>query len=246
MSVEAPGASLIRWDKILEPAAPSAEVAAFAEGRDNHLNIALIFSAFAGLGIGLFVSFPLALILLFLAGLITWALTRSTPPLIENVQARQRRAKEKAQRLQEQYDREPGNDRWDAKWDELQNRKETYENLAQIRHLRLQQLEAEARKYQLEEFLDQFEINDAEIKGINPTVKTVLLSHGVETAADVSEIKELKQIPSIGSCARYGWSNGDTVWNRNSSSTPPQAFLSKPASGPKEMLMRCDFVWRKN
>src|SRR6185503_2178666 len=101
-------------------------------------------------------------------------------------------------RLQEQYDLVPGNELWDAKRDELQNRKETYENLAQIRHLRLQQLEAEARKNQLAEFLDQFEINGAKIIGISQTVKTNLLSHGVETAADVGEISELTQIPSIG------------------------------------------------
>ena len=235
LGVEAPGASLIRWDEILEQAAPSAEVAAFAKDRDNDLRIALNFSALAGLGIGLFVSFPLALILLILAGLIIWVLTRvgAPLPLIESVQARQRRAKEKAQRLQERYDLEPGNERWDAKRDELQNRKETYENLTQIRQLRLQQLEAEARKNQLEEFLDQFEIDDAEIKGINPTVKTVLLSHGVETAADVSEIKELKQIPSIG-----GWRAKLLVeWRRGLE----QKFVFDPAKGvPFEARLRTE------
>jgi DNA-binding helix-hairpin-helix protein with protein kinase domain/Tfp pilus assembly protein PilF len=202
--VEAPDASLIRWVKTSEPAAPSAEVAAFAEARDNRLSVALIFSAFAGLGIGSLVSFPLALIPLILAGLIIWAFTKASALLIESVQARWRHAKEKAQSLQEQYDLELGNERWDAKRDELKNRKETYENLAQIRHLRLQQLEADARKNQLDEFLDQFEIYDAKIIGISHTVKTSLLSHGVETAADLGEINELKQIPSIGS-SRAQW-----------------------------------------
>jgi DNA-binding helix-hairpin-helix protein with protein kinase domain len=197
-SVEAPGASLIQWGKILERPAPSPEVRAFAGVRDNRFSIALIFSVFAGLAIGLLVGFPLAFLHLILAGLIACAIARVGAPLLEIVQSRHRRAKEEAQRLQEQYDLEPGNDQWDAKRDELWNRKETYENLTQIRQLKLQELEAEARKNRLEEFLGQFEINGAEIKGINPTVKTVLLSHGVETAADVSEIKKLKQIPSIG------------------------------------------------
>src|SRR5215471_15782708 len=58
-SVQAPGASLIQWGKILEPPPPSAEVAAFARGRDNRTSIALIFSVFAGLAIGLLVGFPL-------------------------------------------------------------------------------------------------------------------------------------------------------------------------------------------
>jgi tetratricopeptide (TPR) repeat protein len=160
------------------------------------------------MAIGLLVGFPLGLFMLILAGLIACVITRVGVPLLESVQARHRRAKEAAQQLQEQYDLEPGNDQWDAKRNELSNRKETYENLAQIRQLKHQELEAEARKSRLEEFLDQFEINDAKIKGINTTVKTVLLSHGVETAADVSEIKKLKQIPSIGNLrARWllGW-----------------------------------------
>src|SRR5262249_38231261 len=66
----------------------------------------------------------------------------------------------------------------------------------QIRQFKFQQLEAEARKNQLDEFLDQFEINDAEINGIVAPIKTALLSHGVETAADL--IEEVGQIPSVG------------------------------------------------
>jgi tetratricopeptide (TPR) repeat protein len=232
-SVEAPGASLIQWGKILERPAPSPEVRAFAGVRDNRFSIALIFSVFAGLAIGLLVGFPLAFLHLILAGLIACAIARVGAPLLEIVQSRHRRAKEEAQRLQEQYDLEPGNDQWDAKRDELWNRKETYENLAQIRQLKLQELEAEARKNHLEEFLGQFEINDAEIKGINPTVKTVLLSHGVETAADVSEIKKLKQIPSIGNL-RARWL---LDWRHDLE----QKFVFEPLKGvPLEVRLRTE------
>ena len=59
-----------------------------------------------------------------------------------------------------------------------------------------QQLEAEARKSQLYEFLDQFRIDDAEINGVISPIKAALLSHGVETAADV--IEEVSKIPSVG------------------------------------------------
>jgi DNA-binding helix-hairpin-helix protein with protein kinase domain len=233
LSVEAPGASLIQWNELLESPAPSAVVSAFARVRDNRFSIALIFTVFAGLAIGLLVSFPLAFFLNILAGLIACAIARVGVPLLESVQARHRRAKEEAQRLQEQYDLEPGNDQWDARRDELRNQKETYENLAQIRQLKLQHLEAEARKNRLEEFLDQFEINDAEIKGINPTVKTVLLSHGVETAADVSEIKKLKQIPSIGNL-RARWL---LEWRRGLE----QKFVFDPAKGvPHEARVRIE------
>src|SRR5262249_33707357 len=155
---------------------------------------------------------------------------------LENIRARQRLAKEEAQRLQEEYDRKSGNVRWGAKLDELRNQKKTYENLTQIRKLRLQQLEPEARKYQLEEFLDQFKINDAEIRRIVPSAKKVLLSHGIETAADVGEINKinnLMRIPSIGS-----WLAGWLVeWRRDLE----QRFVFNPAGGvPPEALVRVE------
>jgi DNA-binding helix-hairpin-helix protein with protein kinase domain len=198
ISVEAPGGSLIRWDKILKAQAPSEEVEALVKVRDSRFTLALLFSAIAGPALHFFTIFPYPFILLILAGMIARAIARINHPLLEKIQTRQRWAKETAQLYQEQYDREAGSERWDAKLDELRNQKETYENLAQIRQFRLQQLEADARKSQLDEFLDQFKINEAEFKGIGPTIKTVLLSHGIETAADVNEIEEMTQIPSIG------------------------------------------------
>src|SRR5215475_2098733 len=199
-SVKSPGAPLIRWDKILKAPEPSPEVEALVEVRNRRFFLALVFSALAGPAIHfLFTDFPIALILFIFAGKAAYAIARKDHPLFEKIQSRQLRAEDCAQRVQEQYDRETGNKRWDAKRDELLNQKETYENLAQIRQFKLQQLEAEARQNQLDEFLDQFKINEAEFDGISPTIKTVLLSHGVETAADVNEIDEMAQIPSIGS-----------------------------------------------
>lgn len=213
VSVETPGASLIQWDKVLEAPAPSAEVADFARNRRSYLILALIFSAFAGL-IASLIPFPPAFFLLIMAGwaactigktartatvqlLLQQRQSISSDPLLEKVLAHWQQAEEAARQLQAQCDREAGNERWGAKRDELLNQKETYENLAQIRQFRFQQLEAEARENQLDEFLDQFVINDADINGISSAMKTVLLSHGVETAADVGEIKEMTQIPSI-------------------------------------------------
>jgi DNA-binding helix-hairpin-helix protein with protein kinase domain len=195
-SVERPAAQLILWDNILTAPEPSAEVAAFAADKESRLTRALLFSTIAGLAMALFLPFPLNLIMLILAGLVACAIAKTDPHLLEDTQARQRRAEEAARRLQQQYDRESEDERWRAKRDELRNQKETYENLAQIRQFKLQQLEAEARKCQLEEFLDQFEISDAEIKGIVSPIKAALLSHGVETAADLTE--EVSQIPSVG------------------------------------------------
>src|SRR5262249_40809842 len=211
--VKSPGAPTIRSDKRLTPLAPSAEVADFARDMRNRFILALKLSIFAGVAIPVFVDFPFAFLLLILAGLAACSIAkveltatmrlflqrRQPSPgnhLLEKLLSRKRRAEEAARRLHEQYDREAGSERWGAKRDELRNQKETYENLAQIRQFKVQQLEAEARKNQLNKFLDQFEINDAEIKGIVAPIKAALLSHGVETAADV--IEEVSQIPSVG------------------------------------------------
>jgi DNA-binding helix-hairpin-helix protein with protein kinase domain len=197
-SVETPHNSLIQWDINLKAPEPSEEIAAFAADRESRLTRALILSAIWGLVIALLIPFPFSLIMLIVGGMGACAIARieAEAPFLENIEARKRQAKEAARRLQEQYDREAGSERWDAKRVELQNQKETYENLAQIRQFNLQQLEAEARKNQLDEFLDQFEINDAEIKGVVAPIKAALLSHGVETAADVTG--EVSQIPSVG------------------------------------------------
>src|SRR5215467_10311265 len=68
-SVEAPHTSLIQRDKILTPPAPSAEVAAVARNRNAKVKRLLLFSVLAGLAIPLLIDFPLALLLLILAGL---------------------------------------------------------------------------------------------------------------------------------------------------------------------------------
>src|SRR5262249_24382161 len=141
--------------------------------------------------------------------------------LLEKVQAGWRQAEEAAQRLETQYDREAGNGRWSAKRDELRNWIETYENLEQIKRSRLQQLETEARKNQLDEFLDQFEIYDAEIRSAVAPIESALLSHGVETAADVTE--EVSRIPSVG----YSQAERLLEWRRDLE----QKFVFDPARG---------------
>jgi DNA-binding helix-hairpin-helix protein with protein kinase domain len=194
-SVKAPDDPRIQWDKILKKPEPSQEVAAFAATRDNRFTIAFIFSVIAGLAIGLLMFTPY-LIPLIIAGLIARAIARvDTLGFVEIIEARQRQAKSEDKLLQHRYGRNAGNERWYAKLDELRSQKDTYKNLAQVRQSTLKELEVEAQKNQLEEYLDQFEIKDAEIRGVAAPIKAALLSHGVETAADVGE--EVEWIPSV-------------------------------------------------
>jgi DNA-binding helix-hairpin-helix protein with protein kinase domain len=221
VNVRFPDSSLIQSDENLKAPEPSAEVAAYAKRRYYHFIAALLISIIAGLAIPSIPNFAVALFLLVLSGIAAcyigktgwiskvkslFKLRQSAPddPLFEKVQTGWRRTKEEAHLLKEWFDREAGNDRWRARRDELRNRKETYENLAQIRKHRLDQLEDEARNTQLIEFLDQFKINDANLKGIGSNLKTVLLSHGVVTAADLNE--DVTQIPSVGR-TRAKWLN---------------------------------------
>jgi tetratricopeptide (TPR) repeat protein len=214
-SVNSPDSSLNRWERMLIPPEPSADVAIHARKSRNRFYLTLVFSIFAGVMIPSFVDgegIP-AFFLLILSGLASCAIGNTAwyvkalsrfqrrhaipdDPLLKKVQTRWQKAKERAYLLKEQYDRETKKELLGAKLDELRNRKETYENLAQIREFRFHRLEAEAIKNQLDEFLNQFKIADAEISGVVAPVKAALLSQGVETAADVAE--EVERLASIG------------------------------------------------
>jgi hypothetical protein len=69
-------------------------------------------------------------------------------PLVRKIKSRWLDAECTLQRIQDQYDLETGNERWEAKRNELQNYKEAYENLAQMRDLKIRQLASETRKGQ--------------------------------------------------------------------------------------------------
>jgi DNA-binding helix-hairpin-helix protein with protein kinase domain len=248
---EPPSSPMIKWEEILKPPILSAEVAAHAQDRRISLIKALILSIVAGLAIS-FAPFPVFLILLIIVGRVACEISKAgmgatagttvqllfqnkqpvqDDPLLEKVHARLQQAEEAAQQLDQQYNLECGNSRWGAVRDELRNQKETYENLAHIRQSTFHQLEAEAKKNQLEEFLDQFKIDDSEIRGIVPPIKAALLSHGVETAADVSD--EVEWIPSVGSAQAERLLD----WRRGLE----QKFVFDPAKGvPSEARVRTE------
>ncbi|HEY8460132.1 MAG TPA: hypothetical protein VIM99_07110 [Blastocatellia bacterium] len=194
-NVKAPVASMIQWKEALKAHELSPEIMAFAETRDRRLTVALVFSAVMGVMVNFNTVLP-SFLMLILVGIIAYAIAKIDPPPLEKILERRRQAEKMARRLQDEYDRETGKERWEAKLYELRNKKETYENLAHIRRRRIQQLETDARNDRLHEFLDQFRIDDAEIKGVAAPIKEALLSHGVETAADV--VEEVERIPLVG------------------------------------------------
>jgi DNA-binding helix-hairpin-helix protein with protein kinase domain/Flp pilus assembly protein TadD len=76
--------------------------------------------------------------------------------------------------------------RFHALKQDLQAKKDEYQNLPNVRQRKLQQLEKEVYARQLERFLDGHRIDQASISGIGHARKITLRSYGIETAADVT------------------------------------------------------------
>ncbi len=217
-AVQAPPVTLVDKGNLFKASSPSEEVVDFAQERRKRLILSLLFAGVGGFLVALATDFPFSFWLLVMAGIAAGKIAKaeraaglpqtlfqnwqSIPdhPLVQRIQTARQQAEAMIALSEQQWWKEAGNERFLDKLGELQNLKDTYENLARIRNWRLGQLEAAARKGQLYEFLDQFEVREAEIGGFFHAVKPSLLANGVETAADVTEQKlhELRQIPTVG------------------------------------------------
>jgi DNA-binding helix-hairpin-helix protein with protein kinase domain len=217
-TVQPPPVTLVDKSNLFKAPSPSEEVADFARERRKRLALSLLFAGVGGFLVALVTDFPVSFWLLVMTGIAAGKIAKaeraaglpqtlfqswqSIPdhPLVQKIQATRQQAEAMIALTEQWWRREAGNERFLDKLGELQNLKETYENLAGIRKWRLGQLEAAARKNQLDEYLDQYEVKEAEIGGVFHAVKPSLLSNGVETAADVTEQKlhELRQMPTVG------------------------------------------------
>jgi len=80
---------------------------------------------------------------------------------------------------------------------ELQAARAEYTSLDQQKRAELENYKRERRQKQLLAFLENFEIRNAEIKGIGSAKQLALASYGVDTAADITMLKVLA-VPGIG------------------------------------------------
>jgi DNA-binding helix-hairpin-helix protein with protein kinase domain len=214
VKVEPPGTSLIPQDEKLKRLKPSADVAAVQRTRRSDMFLSISFASAFSLLIALYTDFPASVPLLFVVAFVARRVSKAEDfsvdlfqtittfssriknpddPLIQKVRWRHVQAESGKRRIQDRYDQEAGNEDWGAKRDELKSQKEAYAKLAGSRKAKLTQWETSARKKQLELFLDQFRIDESEIGKIDSTIKTTLLSHGVETAADLTD-ESLQQL----------------------------------------------------
>lgn len=204
----------LKKDLVL-PASPSPLATEFARIRQRRLTQSVIFTAVAGLAIGFLVSWPAAIFLAILAGAAAKSLAAaefsphiqvtnftqrrfaaSDNPFAGEVEQKLEHTTKTVQQLESRLEKIAEASNFQPKLEELENLKETYERLPQIRDYKLKQLEDKAREQQLHEFLRQFEITDAEINGIGQLTKDKLRSSGLTTAADLT-LENLKAVPSI-------------------------------------------------
>jgi DNA-binding helix-hairpin-helix protein with protein kinase domain len=86
---------------------------------------------------------------------------------------------------------------FDQKLSELQKARAELADMPKIRERRLAKLEAERETRQKEYYLDRFRIDRARIAGIGVARIAMLISYGIETAADIDSAK-IRQIPGFG------------------------------------------------
>jgi DNA-binding helix-hairpin-helix protein with protein kinase domain len=188
MSVEPPDTSLIPWDRMLEAPKLSTDVVSAVWERRTRQIAAIFFSTIPSFWLAsisdfaLIQGFALTVVLLFPVIVIAWMISGTEQielnnlqtilqsqqpipdnPLVRIVRSRLLQAEGEVRRLQQQYELEAGNERWGVKRDELRNHKETYENLAEIRDLKLKQAPSGARKSQsridVEKGIDTLRLN---------------------------------------------------------------------------------------
>src|SRR5215813_1431696 len=154
--IETPDAPLIPWDNLSIAPGPSSDVEEALQSRITRLLFAILFSVISGFGIGFLEGLTNPIILMIPVMVIAWMISGAEQidlnnlqtifqsqqpipddPLVLKVRSRLLQAEHAAGRLQDQYDLEAGNERWELKRDELWNQIETYQRLAKIRDSKL-------------------------------------------------------------------------------------------------------------
>ncbi len=99
--------------------------------------------------------------------------------------------------LQDRYARECAADTFASMARDLSNLRSEYGYLPAERQRRLQELERNKYQLQLNEFLDRISIHQAKIPLIGEGRKHLLVSYGVDSAADIT-YQKLSQVPNFG------------------------------------------------
>src|SRR5262245_32211178 len=110
-------------------------------------------------------------------------------PAVDLIYEKQREAEYRAHETEEKWKNEAATERFLAKLRNLENQKETYQNIQKIREWKLKEIESKGRDAQLNEFLGRFKVKDVKIKGIDPGIQNSLHIFGLNTAADLTALR---------------------------------------------------------
>jgi DNA-binding helix-hairpin-helix protein with protein kinase domain len=116
---------------------------------------------------------------------------------VSEIRRRKDAATSEWNRMQSEWQTRAGSQSFDAKRSELEHLQKEWDQLPNVRLRKLDELKADHRQLQMEEFLDRNEIERAMIPSIGPGRKQTLLSYGIETAADIKE-NDIAKVPGFG------------------------------------------------
>ncbi len=99
--------------------------------------------------------------------------------------------------IKSRWESEATESKYLSKLRELDNYRNQWKELPNVRQRRYRKLEQERERAQRKRFLEQFTIEGATISGIGPGRKAMLESYNVETAWDIAE-RNVTQVPGFG------------------------------------------------
>lgn len=139
------------------------------------LIVAVIFMGFAGALVG-------GLVFAFVAHRVT---DRTDPKIKRETIAKLNEARQSWGKLESEWKHRESNQNLLDAAAGIRRKIGEYKNLPQLRLQKLKQLDEQLYERQLEDYLDGFRIDEADIKGIGWNRAVTLQSYGIETAADI-------------------------------------------------------------
>jgi DNA-binding helix-hairpin-helix protein with protein kinase domain len=107
------------------------------------------------------------------------------------------KAEREHQNLLRRWQADASREKFRRKFQELESLKANVEALEEERKKQIKALDSNRKSVQLEKYLDRYRLERAKISGIGESRKAVLISYGIETAADI-KADAISKIPGFG------------------------------------------------
>lgn len=107
------------------------------------------------------------------------------------------KAEREHQNLLRRWQADASREKFGRKFQELESLKANVETLEEERKKQIKALDSNRKSVQLEKYLDRYRLERAKISGIGESRKAVLISYGIETAADI-RADAISKIPGFG------------------------------------------------